>query len=149
MDDFTKLENLEKYFKEINCYGNFNYCFTAQTEQSLIPILFGLVGGLITAVMGVKNKKVMGYLVNAFDEGICLIPIIADKLNQNKIDHSHYILLKNTNIEKVMIKKEDIVFYKIKVVMKDKTKYIMKTPKKQKNASYHEDNLNKFIKMYK
>jgi len=148
MDDFTKLENLEKYFKEINCYGTFNYCFTAQVEQSLMPIFFGAVGGLVTSVKNVKAKKVMGYLVNCFDEGICLIPIVADTLTKNKVVTDQYCILKNENIDKVIIKKEDFVFWKIKIVMKDKSKYTIKTTRKMKNAPYQENNLDKFIKMY-
>lgn len=145
MDDFTKLENIEKYFKEINCYGITNCYFTAQTDQSIIPYLFGAVGGIATAIHGVKTKKVMGYLVNQFDNDICLIPIVVDTLNKNKVDTERFLLLKQEDIEKIIIKNEDFIFKKIKIVMKDKQKFIMKATKKIKNTPYHEENLNRFI----
>ena len=28
MEDLNTLEKLEEYFKKINCYGEYNYCFT-------------------------------------------------------------------------------------------------------------------------
>lgn len=91
----------------------------------------------------------MGYLFNQNDKGICLIPIIADTLSRNKVDIENYIFIKNEDIEKVYIKNEDFIFKKIKIVLKDKSKYIIKTSKKIKNINYHENNLNKFIEMYK
>ncbi len=146
MEDFKTLEKLEEYFKKVNCYGEYNYCFTCQIEQSILPILFGAVGAIIEMKI---NKKVMGYLFNKFDKGICLIPIVVDTLTKNKVDIDNYIFIPNDDIEKVIIKNEDIVFKKIKIILKDKTKYTMKTAKKMKNIDYHEMNLNKFIEMYK
>ncbi len=90
----------------------------------------------------------IGYLVNQTEEGICLIPIVSDTLTKNKVDIENYLMLKKEKIEKVIIKSEDIVFWRIKIIMKDKKKYSMRTVKKLKQASYHENNLNKFIKMY-
>lgn len=143
MEDF---KTVEKYFKKVNCYGEYNYCFTCQIEQSVLPMLFGAVGALIE---NIRNKKVMGYLFNKFDKGICLIPIVVDTLTKNKIDIDNYIFIANDDIEKVIIKNEDIVFKKIKIILKNKTKYTMRTTKKIKNIEYHETNLNKFIEMYK
>lgn len=148
MDDFTSLENLEQYFKKVNCYGSHNYCFTAQKDSSMIPYLFGAIGGLVVATNSVKNKKVMGYLFNQFDDKICLIPIIADTFTKNKVDMDHYCILKKEQIKKVVIKKEDFVFIKIKIIMNDNTQYIMRTTKKLKNAPYHEKNLSKVIELY-
>lgn len=78
-----------------------------------------------------------------------LIPIVVDTLTKNKIDIDNYIFIPNDDIEKVIIKNEDIVFKKIKIILKNKTKYTMRTTKKIKNIEYHETNLNKFIEMYK
>lgn len=142
MKDLNILENLEEYFKRVNCYGKYNYCFTCQMDSSILPILFGIVGAVIEIR---KNKKIMGYLFNKFDKGICLIPIVGDTLTKNKIDIDNYIFIKEDEIEKIIIKNEDFIFKKIKIILKDKKKYIMKTPKKIKNINYHEENLNKFI----
>ncbi|NBK96637.1 MAG: hypothetical protein EOM50_01220 [Erysipelotrichia bacterium] len=146
MEDFDTIEKLEEYFKKVNCYGNYNYCFTCQIEQSMLPMLFGAAGA-VTSVL--KNKKVMGYLFNQNDKGIGLIPIVVDTLNKNKVDLDNYIFIKQDNIKKISIKNEDFLFKKIKIELKDKTKYIIKTAKKIKNIDYHENNLNKFIEMYK
>jgi len=39
----------------------------------------------ISTAHSVKTKKVMGYLVNQTEEGICLIPIVSDTLTKNKV----------------------------------------------------------------
>ncbi len=145
MEDFNTVEKLEEYFKKVNCYGKYNYCFTCQMEQSILPVLFGAIGGIIA---GIKNKNVTGYLFNQFDKGICLIPIVTDTLTKNKVDKDNYIFISNDDIEKVSIKNEDFVFKKIKIILKNKTTYRMKTTKRIKNIEYHETNLNNFIKMY-
>ena len=92
MEDFNTLEKLEEYFKKVDCYGEYNYCFTCQIEPSILPMLFGAVGAIIEMK---RNKKVMGYLFNKFDKGICLIPIVADTLTKNKIDIDNYIFINN------------------------------------------------------
>lgn len=145
MDNFKELANLEKYFKNVNCYGNYNYCFTCQLESSVL-LMFGVVGALIEMK---KNKKVMGYLFNQTDTGICLIPIIADTLTKNKIDQENYQFIKQDDIAKVIIKNEDFVFKKIKIILKNQKKIVLKTSNKLKGAPYHENNLNKFIELYK
>lgn len=146
MEDFKTLENLEEYFKKVNCYGEYNYCFTCQMEQSILPILFGAVGAIIEMK---RNKNVMGYLFNKFDKGICLIPIVSDTLTKNKVDIDNYIFIDNNDIEKVIAKNEDIVYKKIKIILKNKKKYTMRTLKKIKNIEYHEINLNNFLSMCK
>ena len=72
----------------------------------------------------------MGYLFNKFDKGICLIPIVADTLTKNKIDIDNYVFINNDEIEKVIIKNEDIVYKKIKIILKNKTKYTMRAVKR-------------------
>lgn len=143
MKELNALENLEEYFKKVNCYGKENCCFTTSTMQMT---QFGIVGALISMK---KNKNIMGYLLNKNENGICLIPIIADTLTKNKIDLDNYIFIKNEEIDKVIIKNEEIGFKKIKILLKDKSKYILKTPKKILNADYHKKNLENFIEMYK
>lgn len=143
MDDINNVETLEEYFKKVNCYGEYNYCFVCNTIQSSI---FGVVGVLIALK---RNKNVMGYLLNKNNYGICLIPIIADTLTKNKIDVNHSIFIKEEEIDKVVIKNEEIGFKKIKILLKDKTKYILKTPKKVIKRDYHKINLDKFIEIYK
>lgn len=143
MEDLSKLENLEEYFKKVNCYGEYNYCFTT---NAMINNMFGAIGALISIK---KNKNVMGYLLNKNDKGICLIPIIAETINKNKIDIDNYIFIKEEEIDKVTIKNEEIGFKKIIILLKDKTKYVLKTPKKVINREYHKINLDKFIEFYK
>jgi len=143
MNEANTLENLEEYFKKINCYGKNNCCFTCSTMQT--PI-FGIVGALISMKI---NKKIMGYLLNKNENGICLIPIVVDTLNRNKIDIENYIFLKNEDIAQVIIKNEAIGFKQIRIILKDRTKYIMKTPTKIHNVDYHKVNLDKFVEMNK
>lgn len=146
MEDLNTLEKLEEYFKKVNWYGEYNYCFTCQIEPSILPMLFGAVGAIIEMK---RNKKVMGYLFNKFDKGICLIPIVSDTLTKNKIDIDNYVFINNDEIEKVIIKNEDIVYKKIKIILKNKTKYTMRAVKKIKNIEYHEKNLNNFLSICK
>lgn len=142
MNDFNTLDKLEEYFKKVNCYGKDNCCFTCSTMQIT---QFGMIG----AIVGIKkNKGVMGYLLNKNENGICLIPIIMDTITKNKVDLDNYIFIKEEEIEKVVIKNEEIGFKKIKILLKDKSKYILKTSKKIINVDYHKINLDKFIKMY-
>lgn len=143
MKDFDTLEKLEEYFKKVNCYGNDNCCFTCSTMQST---QFGIIGVLISVK---KNKNVMGYLLNKNENGICLIPIVVDTMTKNKVDLDNYVFIKNEDIDRVIIKNEEIGFKKIKIELKDKTKYVLKTSKKIANVDYHKTNLNRFIEMYK
>lgn len=141
MNDFNTLEKLEEYFKKVNCYGRENCCFVCSTIQST---QFGLIGTLISVI---KNKKVMGYLLNKNESGICLIPIIAETMTRNKVDLDNYIFIKNDDIDKIVIKNEEIGFKRIKILLKDKNKYVLKAAKKIINADYHKENLDKFIGM--
>lgn len=143
MDDINTLENLEEYFKKVDCYGDYNYCFVCNTMSSS---MFGAIGALIAIK---KNKNVMGYLLNKNNNGICLIPIISETLSKNKIDIDNYIFIKEEDIDKVIIKNEEIGFKMIKIILKDKTKYVLKTPKKVIKKDYHKINLDKFIELYK
>lgn len=142
MGDLNNLEALENYFKQVNCYGKYNYCFLCDTIQNT---LFGAIGVLISIK---KNKNIMGYLLNKNDKGICLIPIVVDTLIKNKIDIDNYIFINEEDIEQVVIKNEQIGFKRIKIVLKDKTKYVLKTPKKVIKRDYHKINLDKFIEIY-
>ena len=146
MDDLNTLEKIENYFKKVNCYGKYNYCFSCQKEPSLLPIIFGVAGAVASII---KDNKVVGYLFNQNDQWICLIPIVVDTMTKNKIAIEKYVFIKQEDIEKIIIKNEDIKFKKIKIVLKDKTKFVMRTSKKIKNIDYHENNLNKFIGLYK
>lgn len=142
MNEINTLEQLEEYFKKINCYGRNNCCFTCSTIQCT---QFGIIGVLVSIK---KNKKGMGYLLNKNENGICLIPIVAATLSKNEIDLENYIFIKNEEIDKVIIKNEEIGFKRIKIILKDKTKYILKVIKKIKKAEYHQKNLEKFIEFY-
>lgn len=143
MDDFKTLDKLEEYFKKVNCYGKENCCFTCSTRQNY---MFGIIGVLISMK---KNKNVMGYLLNKNENGICLIPIVAETMSKNKIDLDNYVFIKNEDIDQVIIKNEDIGFKQIKIILKDKSKYILKASKKIINVDYHKINLDRFIEMYK
>lgn len=147
MYEFNKLTELEEYFKSVNCYGKYNNCFTCQTDWSILPSMFGLMGLVIVSIADKNNKGISGYLVNQFDRGICLIPVIYDTLyHENKIDIDNYIFIPTYDIKKISVKNEDFVYKRIKIILNNKTKYSIKTINKTKNADFHEINLNKFIK---
>ena len=46
---------------------------------------------------------------------------------------------------------EDVIskYKKITIILNDGTKYVMNSAKKVKGANYHQENLNKFIGIYK
>lgn len=147
MEEIDTLEKLEEYFKKVNCYGNDNCCFICNTmPSSLFLSMFGALGGVISVK---KNKNVMGYLLNKNENGICLIPIVVDTITKNKVDIDNYIFIKNEDIEKVIIKNEEIGFKKITIILKDKTKYVLKVSKRIIKLDYHKENLDRFIEMYK
>lgn len=144
IQDYDTIEKIEEYFKKVNGLGSkYNYCFGCGTIQNT---QFGVIGSLLSAK---KNKNIMGYLLNKNELGICLIPIVIDTFTKNKIDLEQYIFIPEENIDKVIIKNEEIGFKRIKIILKDKTKYVLKTPKKIKQVDYHASNLNKFIEIYK
>lgn len=143
MKEFDTLEKLEEYFKKVNCYGNDNCCFICSTMQNF---QFGIIGALVSEK---KNKNIRGYLLNKNENGICLIPIIKDTIMKNKVDLDNYIFIKNDDIDKITIKNEEIGFKKIKIELKNKTKYILKVSKRIINMNYHKTNLDRFIEIYK
>lgn len=146
MENANTLEAIEEYFKKVNCYGNeYNYCFASQLEPSILPALFGVAGAAISTV---KNKKIMGYLFNKNEKGICLIPIVADTLTKNKIELDSYKFILDEEIESIKIKKIDFVYYNIKIKLKDKTKYNLRCLAKIKDVSYHEKNVKGLVDMY-
>lgn len=147
MNECDTSEKLEEYFKKVDCYGKENCYFICNTmPSSLFLGMFGTLGGLVSVK---KNKNVMGYLLNQNENGICLIPIVAETMTKNRIDVDHYIWIENENIEKITIKNEDIGFKKITIRLKDKTKYALKVSKRIIHLDYHKVNLDKFIEMYK
>jgi len=148
MDDFNTLEKIEAYLKQANCYGEYNYCFTVQPEDTIgdaILMCFGAIGGAIAGAR--KSKGTIGYILNKNENGICIIPI--EKIDgEQKVTTTKTIFLSNADIDKVSIK-YDTIGKLIKIKMKDKTKYGFKTARRIKNIDYHEINLNKFIESYK
>lgn len=52
-------------------------------------------------------------------------------------------------IKKIKIKNEDFIYKRITIILNDGTKYVMNCAKKIKGANYHQENLNKFIEIYK
>ena len=44
---------------------------------------------------------------------------------------------------------EDFIYKRITIILNDGTKYVMNSAKKIKGANYHQENLNKFIEIYK
>lgn len=148
MDEFNTLEKIEEYLKQADFYGEYNYCFTVQPEDTIVDAIlmsFGLVGGAIAGAR--KSKGIIGYILNKNENGIGIIPIEKIKKEQN-VELSKAIFLKNEDIDKVSIK-YDTMGKLIRIKMKDKTKYGFKTARKIKNVDYHEINLNKFIQSYK
>jgi len=147
MENYDTINKIEEYFKQINCYGTYNYCFITTTMPSSVFMgMFGAIGALISIK---KNKKVMGYLLNKNDFGIVLIPLVVDTINKNKLDLENHIIIKNEDIEKLTIRSEEVGFKRIRITLKDNTKYILKAANKIKNIDYQKTNLDKFIEIYK
>lgn len=148
MNEFDTLEKLEKYLKQANFYGKYNYCFTVQPEDKIgdaILMSFGAIGG---AILGAKKSKgTIGYILNKNENGIGIIPIEKDDRKQ-KVVIEKSLFLKNEDIDKVKIK-YDTIGKLIRIKMKDKTKYGFKTARAIKNIDYHKVNLDKFIESYK
>ena len=147
MEELQTRETIEELFKSINAFGSYNYYFTTRGNSVMLA---GALGGLIgTAIYTKAMKGVMGYVVNKYDEGICLIPIVADGMTKNKIDIENVIHIKEDEIETVKIKSVDFGLTKeITIKLKNKKKYSLATNKKIKNMDYHEENLNQFIEYY-
>lgn len=144
MNDYNTLEKIEEYFKKVDCYGKkYNYCFGCGTIQNNY---FGAIGTLISIK---KNKNILGYLLNKNENGICLIPMLTDTLTKNKIDLDNYIFLPNEIISEVTIKNEFPFLKKIKITLRDGTKYSLRTSRRIVNVDYHKINLDKFIETYK
>lgn len=148
MDNFDTLKKIEKYVKEANCYGEYNYCFIVEKEDTItdaILMCFGAIGGAISGAKKAKGRT--SYILNKNEKGIGIIPIKKIDKTQ-KVEINKTIFLKNEDIEKVKIK-YDTIGKLIKIKMKDKTKYGFKTFIKIKNIPYHEENLKKFMEYYK
>lgn len=146
-DKYMILENVENLFKRIKRFGNeYNYCFGTFVPQSALPVALGAVGGLIEAA---RKKKVSGYFLNKNEREICLIPLISDDNKQLIIDLNGYIDIRPEAMKKIKIKNEDFIYKRITIVLNDGTKYIMNAAKKIKGADYHQENLQRFIDIYK
>ena len=77
------------------------------------------------------------------------LPIILDDHRVMQIDINGYIDIKPEEIKKIKIKNEDFIYKRITIILNDGTKYVMNSAKKIKGANYHQENLNKFIEIYK
>ncbi len=146
-EKYMHLENVESLFKRINRFGNeYNYCFGCFIPPSNLALAFGAVGGAIDAL---RRKNLIGYFINKNEKEICLIPLISDNNKAIQIDVDDYIDILPQDIKSIKIKNEDFMYKRIIIKLNDKTKYVMKTAKKIKDVPYHENNLNKFIELYK
>lgn len=143
MDEYNTKEKQEELFKKVNGYGTFNYCFAC---SNIMSYSFGAIGAYLTIK---KHKKVVGYLLNQTNLGIGLIPLISTSLNKNEADIDNYIFIPQNKIKEVKIKNDQINFKKITIILKDKTKYKMRTVTKILKQSFHNENLQKFMEMYK
>lgn len=150
MNNFDTLEKLIAYLKQANCYGEYNYCFTATKKEKVNSLLMGVFGGAVGATIAYKlnDNKTIGYILNKNDKGIAVLPIIGD-INNPNVDVNNLLFLKNEDINKVVIKKDGFSFKIIKIIMNDKKELSFRMANKIKNVDYHEINLNKFIEMYK
>lgn len=150
MDNFNTLEKLIAYLKQANCYGEYNYCFTAQKQEKVNSALMGIFGGALGGAVAHKlnDSKAIGYILNKNENGIAILPIIGDIKNPI-VDIDNMLFLNNEDIDKVVIKKDGFSFKIIKIVLKNKEEYSFRMANKIKNIDYHEANLNKFIECYK
>lgn len=144
MDKLDTLEKIEEYLKRADCYGDYNYCFVVQPEDTVSDVIlmcFGAIGGAIAGVR--KATGTVGYIFNKNEKGIGLIPI--EKIgNEKEVVLAKTMFLRNEDIDKISIK-YDTIGKLIKIKMKDKSKYGFKVTRKIRNIDYHEINLNKFI----
>lgn len=149
MDDFNTIEKLEEYIRQANCYGEYNYCFTAQMEDKIVPFLLMSMGGALGGALAykLKTKEALGYILNKNEKGIAIIPIVEENKKQ-RVATEKLVFLNKEDINQVIIKNDGIGFKLIKIRLKDKSKFGFKTAKKIKNIDYHEVNLNKFIESY-
>lgn len=150
MDNFDTLEKLTIYLKQANCYGEYNYCFTAQKQEKVNSSLMGIFGGAMGGAIAHKlnDNKAIGYILNKNDKGIAILSILGDIKNPI-VDVDNVVFLENEDIDKVMIKKDGFSFKIIKITLKDKEEFSFRMANKIKNCDYHEINLNKFIECYK
>lgn len=150
MNNFDTLEKLTNYLKQANCYGEYNYCFTAQKKEKTSLSLMGIFGGAVGGAIAYKlnDHSAIGYILNKNDKGIAILPITGDIKNPI-VDVNNLLFLKNEDIDKIVIKKDGLSFKIIKIVLKNKEEFSFRTANKIKNIDYHEINLNKFIESYK
>ena len=150
MEEFNTLEKIEEYLKKSNCYGEYNYCFTAQKQEKINSALTGIFGGAIGGAISHKlnDNKAIGYILNRNDKGIAILSIFGDIKNPI-VDVDNVLFLANEDIDKVIIKKDGFSFKIIKITLKNKAKFSFRMANKIKNIDYHEINLNKFIECYK
>lgn len=150
MDNFDTLEKLTAYLKQANCYGEYNYCFTAQKQEKVNSALMGIFGGAIGGAVAHKlnDNKAIGYILSKNDKGIAILSIIGDIKNPI-VDIDNVLFLKNEDIDKVIVKRDGFSFKIIKITLKDKEEFGFRMANKIKNCDYHEINLNKFIECYK
>lgn len=146
MDNFDTMEKLTAYLKQAKCYGEYNYCFTAQKQEKVNSALMGIFGGAIAHKL--NNSEVIGYILNKNDKGIAILPIIGDVKNPI-VDINNLLFLNNDDIDKVVIKKDGFNFRIIKIILNNKEKFSFRIANKIKNIDYHSINLNKFIECYK
>lgn len=146
MEELNNINKIKEIFENIGFWKQENYCFSCQNNKmNTTAAMFGAIGVLIAT----KKKKHLGYLLNSTEEGICLIPIIAETLNKNKLDIENPIIIKNEEIEKIVIKNQAFEVKNIVIKLKNKEKYDLTTKSKINNIEYHEENVKKFIEKFK
>ncbi len=57
MNNFDTLEKLTYYLKQANCYGEYNYCFTAQKQEKVYSALMGIFGGALGMDLVLKSLR--------------------------------------------------------------------------------------------
>lgn len=149
MDNFDTLEKVIAYLKQADCYGEYNYCFTAQKKEKVNSALMGIFGGAVGGAIAHKltDNPAIGYILNKNDKGIAILPIIGDIKNLI-VDIDSLLFLTNEDIDKVVIKNDGFRFKIIKIILKNKEEFTFRMANKIKNVDYHEINLNKFVEMY-
>lgn len=142
MEELNDIKKVQEIFEKVGFWKKINYCFSCQNNKmNTIGALFGAVGVLIAT----KSKKAAGYLLNSTEEGICLIPIIADTLTKNKLDIENPIIIKKEEMERISIKNQGFGMKNIIIKLKNKEKYNLSTASKIKKIEYHEENVKNFI----
>lgn len=91
-EKYNTIESIETVFQRINRFGlEYNCCFGC-----FVPPATFQVAGIIKDKLTKNNLT--GYLVNKYDQGICLIPLVVNDKKKICINMYGYIDIKDSEL---------------------------------------------------